>query len=82
MQQRKYLIKAIDSYLEARVDLADQVISDTAREKIRPGDTIVTYARSVQLVAPGDTRACGLTDRQVISSGAGFAGCVFGHARE
>jgi translation initiation factor 2B subunit (eIF-2B alpha/beta/delta family) len=46
MQQKEYLIKAIDSYIEVRIHLADQVIASTAREKIKAGYSVVTFARS------------------------------------
>jgi translation initiation factor eIF-2B subunit delta len=45
-QQKEYLIKAIDSYIEVRIHLADQVIASTAREKIKAGYSVVTFARS------------------------------------
>jgi len=45
-QQKEYLIKAIDSYIEVRIHLADQVIASTAREKIKAGSIVVTFARS------------------------------------
>jgi len=45
-QQKEYLIKAIDSYIEVRIHLADQVIASTAREKIKAGSSVVTFARS------------------------------------
>jgi hypothetical protein len=48
-QQKEHLIKAIDSYLEVRIHLADQVIAETAREKIKPGCSVVAFARSVLL---------------------------------
>jgi translation initiation factor 2B subunit (eIF-2B alpha/beta/delta family) len=46
IQQKEYLIKAIDSYIEVRIHLADQVIASTAREKIKAGYSVVTFARS------------------------------------
>ena len=46
LQQKEYLIKAIDSYIEVRIHLADQVIASTAREKIKAGSSVVTFARS------------------------------------
>jgi translation initiation factor eIF-2B subunit delta len=45
-KQKEYLIKAIDSYIEVRIHLADQVIASTAREKIKAGYSVVTFARS------------------------------------
>jgi translation initiation factor eIF-2B subunit delta len=32
-------------YIRDRIEFADQVIADNAKEKILPGETIVTYAR-------------------------------------
>lgn len=46
IQQKEYLIKAIDSYIEVRIHLADQVIASTAREKIKAGYSVVAFARS------------------------------------
>lgn len=37
---------AIDDYMRDRIELAGEVIASVAREKIRPGDVVVTYARS------------------------------------
>ena len=45
------MIKAIDSYLEVRIHLADQVIAETAREKIKPGCSVVAFARSAASVS-------------------------------
>lgn len=45
VQQKEYLIDAIGNYLRDRIEVADQVIADNAKEKIRAGDTVVTYAR-------------------------------------
>ncbi|WVR09357.1 hypothetical protein IAU60_006423 [Kwoniella sp. DSM 27419] len=38
--------EAIGVYLRDRIEFADKVIADNAKEKIKPGDTVVTYARS------------------------------------
>jgi hypothetical protein len=40
-------VDAIGIYIRDRIEFADQVIADSAKEKIKPGSTIVTYARSV-----------------------------------
>ncbi|KAK8854538.1 hypothetical protein IAR55_003277 [Kwoniella newhampshirensis] len=45
-EQKDYLVDAIGLYLRDRIEFADQVIADHAKEKIKPGDTVVTYARS------------------------------------
>ncbi|WVQ80036.1 hypothetical protein IAT38_002137 [Cryptococcus sp. DSM 104549] len=45
-EQKDYLVEAIGLYLRDRIEFADQVIADNAKEKIKPGDTVVTYARS------------------------------------
>nr|XP_031863874.1 uncharacterized protein CI109_000517 [Kwoniella shandongensis]KAA5530946.1 hypothetical protein CI109_000517 [Kwoniella shandongensis] len=45
-EQKDYLVEAIGLYLRDRIEFADQVIADHAKEKIKPGDTVVTYARS------------------------------------
>ncbi|RXK42384.1 translation initiation factor eIF-2B subunit delta [Tremella mesenterica] len=45
-EQKQYLIDAIGVYIRDRIEFADQVIATTAKEKIKPGDTVVTYARS------------------------------------
>jgi translation initiation factor eIF-2B subunit delta len=44
-QQKRLIVEAIDNYLKERIELADQVICSFATEKIKDGDTIVTYAR-------------------------------------
>jgi len=38
-------VEAIDNYLKERIELAGEVICSFATEKIKDGDTIVTYAR-------------------------------------
>lgn len=45
-QQKAYLVEAIGVYIRDRIEFADQVIADNAKEKIHPGSTIVTFARS------------------------------------
>ncbi|WWC71286.1 uncharacterized protein I206_105239 [Kwoniella pini CBS 10737] len=45
-EQKEYLVEAIGLYLRDRIEFADKVIADNAKEKIRNGDTVVTYARS------------------------------------
>ncbi|WRT68686.1 uncharacterized protein IL334_005666 [Kwoniella shivajii] len=45
-EQRDYLLEAIGLYLRDRIEFADKVIADHAKEKIKNGDTVVTYARS------------------------------------
>lgn len=40
------MVDAIGLYLRDRIEFADQVIADSAKEKIKPGDTVVTFARS------------------------------------
>jgi translation initiation factor eIF-2B subunit delta len=44
--QKAALSAAIDIYIRDRIIIAGQVISDNAREKIKPDDVIVVYARS------------------------------------
>ncbi|WVF67636.1 hypothetical protein IAT40_002394 [Kwoniella sp. CBS 6097] len=45
-EQKEYLVEAIGLYLRDRIEFAGKVIADNAKEKIRPGDVVVTYARS------------------------------------
>lgn len=45
MQQKELLLESIDNYLKERIELAGEVICSFATEKIKDGDTIVTYAR-------------------------------------
>lgn len=45
-EQKQYLIDAIDVYLRDRIDFAGQVIAANAKEKIKPNDIVVVYARS------------------------------------
>lgn len=44
--QKAYLAEAINGYIQDRIIVAGQVIADFAKEKIKPGDTVVVYARS------------------------------------
>ncbi|KAG9317647.1 initiation factor 2 subunit family-domain-containing protein [Chiua virens] len=46
------LCDTIDNYIRDRILLADQVIQETAGSKIKDGDVILTYARSVYLSEP------------------------------
>jgi len=39
------LIESIGHYVRDRIEYADQLIAESAMEKINPGDTVVTYAR-------------------------------------
>lgn len=43
---KKGLCEAIDVFIRERVTFADQVIAQSAAEKIRDGDVILTYAKS------------------------------------
>ncbi|KAJ9098994.1 hypothetical protein QFC20_005812 [Naganishia adeliensis] len=45
-EQKERILDAIDEFVRDRIELADEVICTTAVEKIKPGDTIVTFARS------------------------------------
>ncbi|ORY32127.1 putative translation initiation factor eIF-2B delta subunit [Naematelia encephala] len=45
-EQKEYLVEAIGVYIRDRIEYADKVIADNAKEKIKPGNTVVTYARS------------------------------------
>jgi len=49
-QQKSYLIDAIGVYVRDRIEFAGKVIADNAKEKIKPGDTVVTYARYVVVI--------------------------------
>ena len=44
-KEKAYLIEAIEVYVRDRIEFAGKVIADNAKEKIKPGDTVVTYAR-------------------------------------
>ncbi|ORX38228.1 hypothetical protein BD324DRAFT_588511 [Kockovaella imperatae] len=46
IEQKRHLVGAIDDYLTQKIEFADQIIISHAQEKIKAGDTIVTYARS------------------------------------
>lgn len=39
------LCQKIDNYIRDRIIFADQVIQETAAQKIQDGDVILTYAR-------------------------------------
>jgi translation initiation factor eIF-2B subunit delta len=52
VQQKAALIESIGHYVRDRIEYADQLITESAMEKINPGDTVVTYARYVWLSAP------------------------------
>ncbi|KAJ9120505.1 hypothetical protein QFC24_005178 [Naganishia onofrii] len=45
-EQKDQIINAIDEFVRDRIELADEVICTIAVEKIKPGNTIVTFARS------------------------------------
>ncbi|KAL7422593.1 hypothetical protein Q5752_003241 [Cryptotrichosporon argae] len=45
-EQKTHLMESISIYLRDRIEFAGQVIADNAKEKIKPGDTVVVYARS------------------------------------
>ena len=45
-EAKKDLCEAIDVFVRERVTFADQVIAQSAAEKIRDGDVIMTYAKS------------------------------------
>jgi translation initiation factor eIF-2B subunit delta len=44
--QKNELVDAIDGYIQDRIVVAGQVIADNIQEKIKPGATVVVYARS------------------------------------
>lgn len=44
---KDYLISAIDSFIRERIILADQIIVKLALDKIRDGQVVLTYGRSV-----------------------------------
>ena len=46
-QAKDALFQKIDTYIRERIIIADQVIQETAGNKIKDGDVILTYARSV-----------------------------------
>lgn len=43
------LFQKIDTYIRERIIIADQVIQETAGNKIKDGDVVLTYARCVIL---------------------------------
>ena len=45
LQAKDLLCQKIDNYIRDRIIIADQVIQDTASQKIKDGDTILTFAR-------------------------------------
>jgi len=45
-EAKKYLCEAIDGFIREKVTFADQIIAQSAAEKIRAGDVILTYAKS------------------------------------
>lgn len=46
-QAKDALCQTIDNYIRDRIIIADQVIEETAGNKIKDGDVILTYARFV-----------------------------------
>lgn len=44
-QAKNTLFVKIDNYIRDRIVIADQVIQETAGNKIKNGDVILTYAR-------------------------------------
>ena len=44
-QAKDALCLKIDNYIRDRIIIADQVIQETAGNKIKDGDVILTYAR-------------------------------------
>ena len=47
LQSKELLAAKIDEYIRERVTLADEVIVEFAKQKIKDGDVVLTYARSV-----------------------------------
>ncbi|KAK4683479.1 translation initiation factor eIF-2B subunit delta, partial [Tremellales sp. Uapishka_1] len=45
-EQKQILVESIQNFIRDRIEFAGQVIADNAKEKIKNGDTVVTYARS------------------------------------
>lgn len=45
-EQKALIVDAIDGYLKERIELAGEVICSLATEKIKQGETVVTFARS------------------------------------
>ena len=58
VKEKAYLIQAIEVYVRDRIEFAGKVIADNAKEKIRPGDTVVTYARFVHLDVEAIVKGC------------------------
>ena len=52
LQAKDVLCDTIDNYIRDRILLADQVIQETAGSKIKDGDVVLTYARSVRACFP------------------------------
>lgn len=50
VQAKDLLCQKIDTYIRDRIVFADQVIVDTAVQKMKDGDTILTYARCVDFI--------------------------------
>ena len=44
-QAKDLICHKIDNYIRDRIIIADQVIQDTAGQKIKDGDVILTFAR-------------------------------------
>ena len=45
LQAKDVLSRKIDTYIRERIIIADQVIQETAGNKIKDGDVVLTYAR-------------------------------------
>ena len=45
LQAKDVLFRKIDTYIRERIIIADQVIQETAGNKIKDGDVVLTYAR-------------------------------------
>ncbi len=50
-EAKQKLMEYIDSFIHLRIQLADEVISNTGAEKISDGDVILTYAKSTVVEA-------------------------------
>jgi translation initiation factor eIF-2B subunit delta len=44
-QQKEFLMNAITTWITERMTAADDLIAENAKDKIQPGDTVVTFAR-------------------------------------